>query len=322
MRERSWRWVPRTVRPFLPGLCVCLSLILAAPVGARDPDGDRFSPAEMAPAWRGWPRPAQVAIGLSEPQPGQGTTVVAELFADRAVTIAAARFDDQPVGFFGEGHYYRALVGVPPSMPAGAHTLTVEVRERDGSLRAVAREVIIRETPFPRERVYLPPGQEDLLDPAVLERELREVSPLYAIFTPQRRWVGPFIMPAQGEISTDFGEVRAYNDGPFASWHNGLDIAAPAGTPIVAPAPGRVVYAGRLAIRGNFVAIDHGLGVLTCYFHQSAILVAVGQTVATGEPIGRVGSTGLSTGPHLHWEVRIHGAPVSPWQWLAGEVLR
>ena len=115
--------------------------------------------------------------------------------------------------------------------------------------------------------------------------------------------------------------MRAYNDGPFASWHNGLDIGAPEGAPIVAPAAGRVVYTGRLAIRGEFTAIDHGLGVLTCYFHQSAILVAPGQLVEAGDLIGRVGTTGLSTGPHLHWEVRVLGAPVSPLQWVEGPVL-
>jgi murein DD-endopeptidase MepM/ murein hydrolase activator NlpD len=129
-------------------------------------------------------------------------------------------------------------------------------------------------------------------------------------------------MPAQGPITTEFGEVRAYNDGPFNSWHNGLDIGADEGAPIVALAPGRVVYAGRLDIRGNFTAIDHGLGILTCYFHQSEILVQVGQTVQAGDLIGRVGTTGLSTGPHLHWEVRVEGIPVSPWQWVEGAGVR
>lgn len=272
-------------------------------------------------ASRGWPLPTRITLTFSQPAPGQGTTVVAELSADRAVAVTGARFDDRPVTFFGDGVAYRALVGISPSDAAGRHRLAVEVRE-EGGARAVVEEVIVRETPFPLDRVYLPPGQEGLLDPDVLERELRLVRPLYAIFTPRRSWAGPFVMPAQGPITGEFGEARAYNDGPVVSWHNGLDIGAPFGAPVVAPAPGRVVYTGSLDIRGNFVAIDHGLGVLTCYFHQSEILVTAGQMVNTGDPIGRVGSTGLSTGPHLHWEVRIAGQPVSPWQWLEGDVLR
>ena len=271
---------------------------------------------------RGWPRPARITFALREPAAAQGGTIVVDLQTDRATEVEMARFDDRPVAFFGDRFARRALVGLSPSERVGMHSLSVTVREEDGTLKTLAREVFVRETPFPRQRIYLPPGLEDLLDPAVAEREQRIVAPLYEIVTPEQLWRGPFVMPAQGPITTEFGEARAYNDGPFASWHNGLDIGAPAGAPIVAPAPGRVVYAGRLDIRGNFVAIDHGQGVLTCYFHQSRLAVGVGQFVNTGEVIGYVGTTGLSTGPHLHWEVRIAGVPVSPWSWVVGEAWR
>lgn len=271
---------------------------------------------------QGWPSPTRLALTLREAAQGQGTTLVVAVSATRAMTDLTARFDDQPVRFAGNRFAQRALIGVPPWATVGPHTLAVTVREDGGAVKTLTREVFVRETPFPRDRVYLLPGQEELLDPAVAERELRIVTPLYAIFTPQQRWSGSFIMPVSGPITTEFGEMRAYNDGPFDSWHGGLDIGAPEGTPIVAPAPGRVVYAGRLDIRGNFVAIDHGLGVLTYYFHQSALAVSAGQQVNTGDVIGYVGTTGLSTGPHLHWEVRVAGTPVSPLQWVQGDVLK
>lgn len=270
---------------------------------------------------KGWPLPARIALTLHGVEPTQGATAVAELFSDRALTIIGARLDDQPVAFFGGRFQYRALVGVPPSMAAGDHTLAVEVREASGAVKTVEETVRVRDANFPRERITLPPDQDDLLDPAVLARELRIVEPLYRIVTPERRWTGRFTVPAQGPITTEFGTMRAYNDGPFASWHNGLDIGAPQGAPVVAPAPGRVVFAGKLDIRGNFVAIDHGLGVLTLYFHQDSLAVSAGQEVNTGDLIGYVGTTGLSTGPHLHWEVRVAGVPVNPWQWLQGDVL-
>ncbi len=272
-------------------------------------------------ASRGWPRPARLALTLNGVQPGQGQTAVADLFADRPVTVVAARFDDRPVAFFGRGFYHRALVGVPPSAAPGPHTLAVEVRDGGGATKTVAEEVYVRDSAFPRERIELPPEQEELLDPTIAAREEQAVEPLYRLFTPQRLWSGRFELPAEGPITTEFGILRAYNDGPYASWHNGLDIGAPEGAPVVAPAPGRVVYAGPLAIRGNFVAIDHGLGVLTCYFHLYDIAVAEGQVVNSGDPIGRVGTTGLSTGAHLHWEVRVSGAPVNPWQWVRDDVL-
>lgn len=274
---------------------------------------------------QGWPAPIRLALTVNEPTPGQGATVLARFTADRAVTVLLARFDDQPVTFFpatGEPFTWRGLVGIDPATMPGPHTLAITVQEEDGVARTLTREVAVRETPFPRERIYLPPGQEGLLDPAVLDRELRTLAPLYALVTPQQYWNGPFVMPVAGPITTEFGEMRAYNEGPFASWHGGLDIGAAEGTPIGAAAPGRVVFAGPLAIRGNTVVIDHGLGVLTYYFHQSRLAVTVGQSVNTGDLLGYVGSTGLSTGPHLHWEVRVGGTPVNPWQWLQSDPLR
>jgi len=268
-----------------------------------------------------WPVPPHLALQFTNTTPGQGTTVVATLFADRTVTVTAAQFDDRPIAFFGAGNYYRALIGIAPSDTTGQHLVTVQVDDPAGQSSTITATLTVQETAFPREEITLPPDQSDLLDPSVGQREEQVVAPLYALFTPQRLWQAPFIMPVQGPITTEFGEMRAYNGGPFDSWHGGLDIGAPEGTPIHAPAAGRVVYAGHLDIRGNFVAIDHGLGVLTCYFHQSQILVSVGQTVNTGDVIGLVGTTGLSTGPHLHWEVRIAGTPVSPWQWMQGPVL-
>lgn len=269
---------------------------------------------------RGWPAPARIALSFGQSVAGQGTTASATLFSDRPVVIEGARYDDRDVTLFGGGTYFRALIGVAPSDDVGAHRLTVRLHLASSPAAPISlsADLAVRETPFPRDRIIVPPDQSDLLDPAVGERELRIVTPLYGLFTPRALWSAPFLLPAQGPITTEFGEMRAYNDGPFNSWHNGLDIGADEGAPIVAPAPGRVVYAGRLDIRGYFTAIDHGLGILTCYFHQSAILVTVGQTVQAGDRIGRVGTTGLSTGPHLHWEVRVQGVPVSPWQWVAG----
>jgi murein DD-endopeptidase MepM/ murein hydrolase activator NlpD len=101
-------------------------------------------------------------------------------------------------------------------------------------------------------------------------------------------------------------------------FHSGVDFAADARTPIHAAAPGVVVIAGDCGGYGNCVVIDHGSSLATIYAHQSVVIARVGYVVTAGEPIGLVGSTGLSTGPHLHFEVRLHGAPVDPLPTLAG----
>jgi murein DD-endopeptidase MepM/ murein hydrolase activator NlpD len=98
--------------------------------------------------------------------------------------------------------------------------------------------------------------------------------------------------------------------------HEGIDIAAPAGTPIRAAAAGTVIYAGWLGGYGNLIVLDHGSGLSTAYAHQSALAAGQGQQVAQGQVIGYVGDTGHSFGPHLHFEVRVNGVPVDPLGYL------
>lgn len=122
---------------------------------------------------------------------------------------------------------------------------------------------------------------------------------------------GEFSWPVRGQITSPFG-WRSNPMGRGGDFHPGLDIAAGTGTPISAADGGRVMIAGWVSGYGNYVAIDHGGGVSTAYGHMSRLLVSPGQDVARGQVIGLVGSTGHSTGPHVHFEVRIHGEPVNP----------
>jgi murein DD-endopeptidase MepM/ murein hydrolase activator NlpD len=124
-----------------------------------------------------------------------------------------------------------------------------------------------------------------------------------------------FIWPVDGPISSPFGpRTDPINGGTKV--HPGIDIAASQGTPIKAAGDGVVKMAGWNGGYGNFTLIDHGGGLATGYGHQSRIGVSIGQHVSTGEVIGYVGSTGASTGPHLHWEVRVNGNPVDPMGWV------
>ncbi|MSO96570.1 MAG: M23 family metallopeptidase [Thermoleophilia bacterium] len=120
---------------------------------------------------------------------------------------------------------------------------------------------------------------------------------------------GGLAWPAPGAVTSPFGQR-------WGRMHTGIDIGSSTGAPIVAAAAGTVLVAGWGDGYGNTVVIDHGGGVATLYGHQSSIGVAVGQSVTRGETIGAVGSTGRSTGPHLHFEVRINGSPVDPLGYL------
>jgi murein DD-endopeptidase MepM/ murein hydrolase activator NlpD len=125
------------------------------------------------------------------------------------------------------------------------------------------------------------------------------------------KYAGRFRIPVNGRMSSGFGG-RYHPVLKRTRMHTGLDIAAPSGTAIHAAGDGEVIFAGWRGGYGNTVMIDHGGGVTTLYAHCSRLYVGVGKRVSTGDRIAAVGSTGMSTGPHLHWEVRVYGTPVNP----------
>lgn len=130
-------------------------------------------------------------------------------------------------------------------------------------------------------------------------------------------FAGGFRLPVKGPTSGVFGSRRTYN-GQERSWHRGHDLAAPTGTPVYAPAAGVVRMARPTFMSGNLLMLDHGGGLTTVYAHLSEMEVENGQTVTAGERIGRVGTTGRSSGPHLHWGMYWQNTPLDPILWVAG----
>jgi murein DD-endopeptidase MepM/ murein hydrolase activator NlpD len=150
-----------------------------------------------------------------------------------------------------------------------------------------------------------------------IEQEAALVASVLGAVSPEWLGTGAFVTPLpEGEPFPNFGQRRLYNNA-VASTHTGVDISAPAGTPVRAANAGRVVLAAELYFSGKTVIIDHGLGVFTFYGHFSKILVKRGDLVKKGEMIAEVGQTGRSTGPHLHWSVRILDSRVDPFSLAA-----
>lgn len=135
--------------------------------------------------------------------------------------------------------------------------------------------------------------------------------------TTQQIFSGPFCMPAPSytRVSDDYGN-RIHPILGVKQFHNGIDFAAPGGSPILAAQSGTVIAAAYSSTMGNYIMINHGGGVITIYMHASALYVSAGQTVTKGQKIAAVGSTGRSTGNHLHFSVRVNGSYVSPWSYL------
>jgi biotin carboxyl carrier protein len=126
----------------------------------------------------------------------------------------------------------------------------------------------------------------------------------------------PSIMPTQGWLSSAFSSMRAHPILHTARPHEGIDVSAPMGSPIEAPAAGVVTYAGWETGYGNKITINHGFGIVTKFAHASKLLVRTGQKVSRGQRIALVGNSGLATGPHLHYEVHVNGRPVNPLKYV------
>jgi len=260
--------------------------------------------------------PPTVTVSF-EPSPvAQGHTLLVRVNLNEPGAIAGV-LDGKPLTF---GHDsgntgYWAVWAPDMAAAPGPRGLTIAAGDVLGNRTQVTATMAVTTYNFPTENIVLPPDRAELLAPAITEAEIKRLDDVFAVVTPEPLWSGNFALPVQAGTSSAFGTRRSYNSGPLGSGHSGWDLDAAAGTPVLAPARGRVVLAEALQVRGNAVIVDHGLGVYSAYYHLSEIRVRVGQIVAQGEVIGKVGNTGLSTGPHLHWEMRVGGVAVEPAEW-------
>lgn len=191
--------------------------------------------------------------------------------------------------------------------------MTVQV-QGDGETSNIG--VWLKNRVFPTQRIWLS-GKASR--PAT-SQELDIVADFKQLVTPQKFWQGPFLRPNGSRVSTVFG-VRRYYNNVWAQnyYHRGVDYAGGYGSPVIAPAAGKVRLIGRedegFHVHGNVVGIDHGQGVLSILMHLQDIDVEEGAIVKAGERIGTIGSTGASTGPHLHWGLYVNGVAVDPVPW-------
>ncbi len=207
----------------------------------------------------------------------------------------------------------QAILAVPLDTKPGTETLRARPAGQPKAAPAVTRAIAVVRAAYPEQRLTVE-GKYVNPDKAALDRheaERARVKAALALRTPERLWMLPMQRPVPGEVSSLFGLRRVFNGEPRAL-HRGLDLRGEAGEPVKACAAGRVVLAENHYFAGNSVYIDHGMGVVSMYFHLSATDVAPGQMVARGRVIGKVGSTGRVTGPHLHFGMAVLGDMVDP----------
>ena len=233
---------------------------------------------------------------------------IARISLGASAEAPRASVDGVPVMVMRDGAQWVAVVGIRLAAALGEASL---VMEKDGTETTLP--FAIKSFRYAEQRLEVAPGQVDLSpnDLARHEREAAHRKEVVATLSQRLPATLRFAQPVPGRRSGSFGLRRVFN-GQSRDPHSGMDIAAPQGTPVRAPAAGRVIDTGDYFFNGNTVWLDHGAGLLTMYCHLSAIGVKVGDMVPAGAPIGAVGMTGRSTGPHLHWSVSLNRAMVDP----------
>lgn len=224
--------------------------------------------------------------------------------------VAQARFNDHKVLLAGTGTTTTAVVGLPLGTRPGTQQLTLQ--GKDGQKTTISFQVEDKQYQSQhltiKNKRQVNPEKRDM---ERIGREQRRIRKALANWEDRGPESLRFRLPVEGPVSSPFGLRRFFNEQPRKP-HSGLDLAAPEGTPVHAPAAGRVTDTGEFFFNGNTVFIDHGQGLVTMYCHLSEIDVEPGQEVRTGQTIGKVGKTGRVTGPHLHWGVSLNDARIDP----------
>ena len=207
----------------------------------------------------------------------------------------------------------RAWIGVDLAAHPGAHRLSLK-----SGKKAIEGTILVEKGTFRISRITVSKKMA-VFDAKTLKRIRADQAAIRAAYR-ARVNASPAIAisrrPVEGIVSTPFGAQRFVNGEP-RSPHSGLDIAAPAGTPIINPLPGRVLLAESMYLNGNTIVIGHGNGLVMVYSHMQELIHHKGEWLKAGEQIGRIGMTGRATGPHLHWGVRFNDARVDPRALLA-----
>jgi murein DD-endopeptidase MepM/ murein hydrolase activator NlpD len=277
-----------------------------------------FVQISVSAAHVGRPAPQVVPrISWAPEQPGQG-----QLFVLRVTPAADKRVSEVRGMTAGETlHFDRTERGVFESLAAvpiateGSMPVHVTIVYADGREEDLSPTITVAAGQYRHERLTVAPALGRPLDSAQQTRLARDRSQAAEVsrlaHRSPRLWTDELVLPRRARVTSGFGNGRVFN-GRVSSRHMGLDLDGALGDTVIAVARGVVVLVDRFLLAGNIVYLNHGGGLLSGYFHLSEQLVAPGDTVVAGTPIGRVGATGRVTGPHLHWVVRYGSTSVDP----------
>jgi len=224
--------------------------------------------------------------------------------------VASVQFNKKPVFTIKNQQQWYALIGLPLSIKPGQKKL--EITTLKGSKLSIPFHVDKKK--YKEQHITITDKRKvnpNRLDMKRITKEKNQITAAFQHWSHSHNNNLGFTIPLEGRHSSPFGLQRFFN-GQARRPHSGLDIAAPKGTHILAPAAGSVILTGDFFFNGQSIFIDHGQGLITMYCHLSVINVKEGDEVKQGDKMGEVGRTGRATGPHLHWSVSLNNARIDP----------
>lgn len=267
---------------------------------------------ERSPEPQPPPEATAAQVSLSPDRVLAGDLAIIRLKAGN-VGLSSVRIDgwDQEVKFYRMGTGYLGLMPVSYRAEPGPREISLRLSLPGGREEVYPLNFEVLPGKFEIQRLTVRKEQQSLLSDPRREEDARKVARSRSRSASRPLWKGPFIKPVEGRLSTGYGEIR-YVNGTETGRHSGIDLAIAQGTPVKAANSGRVVLVDNLVVTGKTIIIDHGLNLFTSYSHLSKTSVDPGEEVEKGQVIGEVGSTGFSTGPHLHFTVTVGSTPTNP----------
>lgn len=252
----------------------------------------------------------------------QGHTAVIRVFTDQVLELTGS-LAGKSVHFYSDpsSDMYYTIDGIHALAEPGLVPISISGNFENGSTFSIDQMILLASGGYINETLTV---ESTLIDENLNKEESEIIQEILSTPSGEKYWNELFRFPVDGSLDDDsigfssyFGNRRTYNSGQYFGFHGGLDFWVVLNSlNIYAPAPGIVIYAGPMDIRGFNTFIDHGQGVVSGYGHQSEILVEPGQRVETGDLIGLIGNTGRVTGPHLHWDIWVNGSQVDPFDWI------
>lgn len=263
-------------------------------------------------------KPTAYRLNKTTFEPGDPITLLIEKPIDLGYRIETETYANT-IGLFYLGDNLTGIIPLSPATEPGTYSLSIYRDESNQLLQTFDYEVIPKD--FNVQNLTVSTSTANLKSDDNRAKDAEKFKDAKTHSEGQMLWEGSFLQPVQGRISTEYAEYRYVNGSLTNYRHSGIDIAAPTGTPVMADNHGIVTFASDLIISGNVVVLDHGYGIFSSFVHLDEIYVEEGQHVKKGDIIAAVGSTGYSTGPHLHWGIWKNGVWLNPWKFVEEDPL-